>query len=116
VILRGCGPILLSLLLSSGCALFHPTPQTTTLSGYDFAKVFDNYTLYTDVWYMGTDSQNHHFCMEHWTLKADGSNATMDKRDFYQVSVLEWNIVRPFALTTDETQWRLLRPKRPPAF
>src|SRR5271154_605421 len=110
------GLILWTLLLLAGCTVFHPAPPTTTLSGYDFARIFDNYDLYTCVWYMGSDTQYHHFCMEHWKLNEKATDGTMDKRDLYQVSVQEWNVPRPFALTDDENQWRLLRPKRPTTF
>jgi hypothetical protein len=105
LVLAGIGP---------GCALF-PAAQPTpiTLSAYDFARIFDNYELYTDVWYMGTDDQYHHFCFEHWTFKSGGGDATLDRRQVYLVSVQEWRVARPFPYVEDESQWRLLRPKRP---
>jgi hypothetical protein len=104
-VLIGVGP---------GCALFPAAqPAPITLSAYDFARIFDNYELYTDVWYMGTDDQYHHFCFEHWTFKSDGGDATLDRRQVYLVSVQEWRVARPFPYVEDESQWRLLRPKRP---
>jgi hypothetical protein len=55
--------------------------------------------------------------MEHWTFKPNKKgvvDAVMDRREFYQVDMEELPIPLPFALTKDEDQWRLLRPKRLP--
>jgi hypothetical protein len=118
VVWRSCRFALLALLLTAGCALFRsPEDEPVTLGRYDFIRVFENYDLYTDVWYMGSDSVYHHFCMEHWTFKPNKKgvvDAVMDRREFYQVDMEELPIPLPFALTKDEDQWRLLRPKRLP--
>lgn len=101
-------------LLLGGCASSSPAP--ISLTEEQFAALYDDHQAVTDVWYMGSDSQYNYFCMEHWTANADGTNATMDKRSFYEVALAELDVKHPFAYTHDEDQWRLLRPKKlPPA-
>jgi hypothetical protein len=52
--------------------------------------------------------------MEHWTFKPDGTDATLDRRSFYKVAVTELGVKRPFPLTYNQDQWRLMRPHGEP--
>jgi hypothetical protein len=94
--------------LAVGCA--QPPAPPVTLTREQFATLYDDHDNVTDVWYMGSDEDYHHFCMEHWTATADGSNGHLDSQKFYQVPVDELGVKRPFHLTMNPDQWRLLRP------
>jgi hypothetical protein len=104
---------LLASILLTGCAASNSAPPAT-LTKDQFAALYNDEDAVTDVWYTGSDSQYHYFCMEHWTFKPDGSAAHLDSQKFYQVSVAEFGVKRPFAHTTDPQQWRLMRPKGMP--
>jgi hypothetical protein len=95
--------------LIGGCAV-HPTVPVT-LTREQFAALYDDEDKYNFVWYMGSDAQYHHFCLQHWTLKPDGSDLDhMDNCKYYQVEVTELGVKRPFPWTNNQNQWRLLRP------
>jgi hypothetical protein len=93
----------------AGCSSV-PAGAPTTLSRTQFKALYADTDAITDVYYMGSDSQYHHFIMEHWTIKPDGSDGTLDSSKHYQVSVEELIVEKPFAYTTDKDHWRLLRP------
>lgn len=101
------------LVLACGCSSFN----TATINRQEFDKLYEDKTAITDVWYMGTDASYHHFCMEHWTLKPDGSDAKLDNQKFYQVPISELHMNDPFPVVSDvknQEKWRLLRPNLGP--
>jgi hypothetical protein len=99
-------------MLAGACAASQQAP--TTLTEEQFADLYNDHQAVTDVWYMGSDSQYNYFCMEHWTLNADGSNATLDNQKFYRVPPTEFGVKHPFMYTSNQDQWRLLRPTKLP--
>jgi hypothetical protein len=104
--------VLILAFVVAGCAA--PDAPPVSLTREQFATLYDDHDAVTDVWYMGSDDQNHHFCMEHWTVNPDGSDAKLDSRRFYLVAVTELGVKRPFPVTTNQDQWRLLRPHGDP--
>jgi hypothetical protein len=96
----------------AGCAA--PAPPPLTLTRTQFLTQYNNYQAFTDVWYMGSDSQFNYFRMEHWKLNPDGTNASLDSYKIYRVSLTELGVKDPFPLTQNENQWRLLRPRHLP--
>ena len=96
------------LLLAGGCATT-ATPQLITQD--QFESLYKDEQNITDVWYMGRDAQYDYFCMEQWAIKPDGSDGTLLHREFYKVTLADFQVKLPFAYTTDSTQWRLMRPK-----
>ena len=90
----------------SGCA------GDATVSREQFESLYNDETKYTDVWYTGSDADFHHFCMEHWTLKPDGSDATLDSQQFYRVPVNQLHLNQTTPVSKDQDKWTLMRPKR----
>jgi hypothetical protein len=105
---------LLAAMLAVGCASQSSQQAPTTLTREEFAALYDDTQAVTDVWYMGSDGQYSHFCMEHWTVTSDGNDAKLDSRKFYQVPITEVGVKNPFPVTSDESLWRLMRPKKLP--
>jgi hypothetical protein len=96
--------------LLGGCVVHSAPPATLTHE--QFATLYDDEQKYNFVWYMGSDTQYHYFCMEHWIMKSDGSDLDhRDARKFFQVELAELGVKRPFTRTNNENQWRLLRPR-----
>jgi hypothetical protein len=87
-----------------------------TLTREQFATLYNNRKAFTDVYYMGTDSQYHHFLFEHWTITDPNSvNGHLDLQKSVQVAVTELGVKRPFPLTYNKDQWRLMRPRGDPS-
>jgi len=91
-----------------GCAS-NQTPQQITED--QFVALYKDENNITDVWYMGSDDSNDYFCMEHWTLKPDGSDGKLDQQEFFKVALSDIHPRQPFPYTTDQNKWRLMRPK-----
>jgi hypothetical protein len=108
--------VVLCSLALTGCAPSDPAlsqpPQTLTRD--QFATLYDDHKLITDVWYIGSDADYHHFIMEHWTVNPDNLQGHMDFQKAYQVPVTEFGVKRPFPLTYNKDQWRLMRPHGDP--
>jgi hypothetical protein len=101
---------LIAVLLTAACLAGCSTQNPTTVTEKQFITYYQDQDTYTDVWYMGSDTTYDYFCMEHWTFKPDGSDATLDKRSFYRVTLVSNKVKSPFPVTQDEQKWRLMRP------
>jgi hypothetical protein len=105
------------LICLSGCSTSSvPTDPPTALTREQFATLYNDHKDFTNVWYMGSDAQYHHFIFEHWTIDDPNSiNGHMDLQKAIQVPVTELGVRRPFPLTYNKDQWRLMRPHGDPS-
>ena len=104
------------LLLLTGCSTSSvPADPPVTLTRDQFSAVYDDRKDFTDVWYMGSDAQYHHFLFEHWTIDDPNKvNGHLDSQKSIQVPVTEVGVKRPFPFTYNHDQWRLMRPHGDP--
>lgn len=96
-------------IFAGGCA----SHSATTVDEEQFATIFNDTETNNMVLYMGSDDRYDYFCMEHVTVNKDGTDATLDKKTYYRVALMNQKIKNPFPLTSNEDKWRILRPKLP---
>jgi|GEM_PF-5974787 len=97
-------------LAAVGCANSHPSPTTVTET--QFIAMYDDQTKYNVVAYMGSDDTYDYFCLEHVTLKPDGTDvSSVDLKEYDRTAMPDHRVKNPFPFTYDDSQWRIMRPK-----